>query len=105
MMSTTSQTAMSRQSMDRAIWSDIIGVLRSGPELAVEALLGLVDRALVGARGEVLPAAVEVAQPVDELAVARLGGHDLHVGLLLAEEPARPHQGAGGAEPGHEVGD
>ena len=31
---------------------------RSGPELALEALLGLVDGALVGAGGEVLPAAV-----------------------------------------------
>src|SRR4051794_20080462 len=57
-MSTTSQTAISRHNRDRAIWSETIGVLRSGPELAVEAFLGLVDRALVGAGGEVLPAAV-----------------------------------------------
>src|SRR5688572_24822508 len=58
MMSTTSHTAISRHSTDRAIWSGIIGVLRSGPELTVEALFRLVDRALVGARREVLPAAV-----------------------------------------------
>src|SRR5690625_639643 len=31
---------------------------RSGPELALEPLLGLVDRALVRSRGEVLPATV-----------------------------------------------
>ena len=46
---------------------------------------------------------VEVAQPVDELAVARLGRDDPHSGLVLAEVPPDAHQGAGGAETGHEV--
>src|SRR6476469_4528707 len=150
---------------------------RLGPELAVEAVLGLVDGALVGAGREVLPAAVaddegdvgglprldrlgglaergvedraggdagedaleleqlahtaygvaradreagvdergvvelgdeplvEVAQAVDQLAVARLGGDDLHVRLGLAEEARDAHRGAGGAEAGDEVGD
>ena len=50
-------------------------------------------------------ALVEVAQPVHELAVARLGGHDLHVGLVLAEVPPGADEGAGGAEPRDEVGD
>ena len=48
---------------------------------------------------------VEVAQAVDEFAVARLGGHDPHLGLVLAEESADPHQRAGGAEPADEVRD
>ena len=50
-------------------------------------------------------ALVEVAQAVDQLAVPRLGRDDPHLGLVLAEEPADAHQGAGGAEPGDEVGD
>ena len=50
-------------------------------------------------------ALVEVAQAVDELAVARLGGDDPDVGLVLAEEAADAHQRAGGAEAGDEVRD
>ena len=50
-------------------------------------------------------ALVEVAQPVDQLAVARLGGDDPHLRLVLAEEAADTHQRAGGAEPGDHVGD
>src|SRR3954451_4578743 len=151
------------------------GPVGSGPELSFEAVLGVVDRALVGTRGEVLPPAVthhehdvraltsldrlrrlaqrcmhdrtrrdpcedplglqqladpsygvprtdreprvdqrgvvqlgdeplvEVAQPVDQLAVAGLGRDDPHFGLVLAEVPPDAHQGAGGAEAGHEV--
>src|SRR4051794_36552623 len=149
----------------------------SGPELALEAILGLVDRALVGAGGQVLPAAVrdherdvgglaladalgrlaerrvqdragrdagedalvveqltdppdgvprpdreagvdqrlvvqlrhealvEVAQAVDELAVARLRRDDANRGLVLAEEPPRAHQRAGRPEARDEVRD
>src|SRR5690606_4909916 len=40
-------------------------------------------------------ALVDVAQAVDQLAVARLGGHDLDSRHLLAQEPACPHEGAG----------
>ena len=50
-------------------------------------------------------ALVEVAQPVDQLAVARLGRHDLDARHLLAQEPPDTHQRPGGAETGHEVGD
>jgi hypothetical protein len=50
-------------------------------------------------------ALVEVAQSVDELAVARLGRDDPHRRLRLSEEPADAHQGAGGAETRDEVGD
>src|SRR3954451_1292863 len=153
------------------------GPAGSGPELSFEAVLGVVDRALVGTRGEVLPPAVthhehdvraltsldrlrrlaqrcmhdrtrrdpcedplglqqladpsygvprtdreprvdqrgvvqlgdeplvEVAQPVDQLAVAGLGGDDRDVGLGVAEEPADAHQGARRAEAPDEVRD
>ncbi len=50
-------------------------------------------------------ALVEVAQAVDQLAVARLRGHDLNVGLALAQEPPGAHERARGAEPGDEVRD
>ena len=50
-------------------------------------------------------ALVEVAQAVDQLAVPRLGGDDLDAGHVLAQEAPAAHQRAGGAEPGHEVGD
>ncbi len=50
-------------------------------------------------------ALVEVAQPVDHVVVARLGGDDLHVGHLLAQVAADAHERARGAEAGHEVGD
>src|SRR6476661_4889452 len=173
--STASHTALRRHTALTAIWSGITG--RSGPELALEAVLRLVDGALVGPGGEVLPATVaddegdvgtlarldglgrlaerrvqdrpggdagedallleqlpdsaygvprpdreprvdqrlvvelgdetlvEVAQPVDQLSVAWLGGDDPHLGLVHPEEPADPHQGAGGAETADEVGD
>ncbi|BFO21905.1 hypothetical protein SHKM778_82930 [Streptomyces sp. KM77-8] len=50
-------------------------------------------------------ALVEVAQAVDEVVVARFGGDDPDVGLVLAQIAADAHEGAGGAEAGHEVGD
>ena len=43
-------------------------------------------------------ALVEVAQAVDELAVARLGRDDLDAGRALAQEAAGAHQRAGGAQ-------
>src|SRR4051794_7092538 len=46
---------------------------------------------------------VDVAQPVDQLAVARLGGDDLDIGLVLPEVAGAPHQGARGAQAGDEV--
>ena len=62
-----------------------------------------VDQALVVQLGH--EALVEVAQAVDELAVARLGRDDADVGLVLAEEAPHAHQGARGAETCHEVRD
>ena len=53
---------------------------RSGPELALEPLLGLVDGALVGAGGQVLPAAVAD----DERDVGALAGLDRLGGLRRA---------------------
>src|SRR4051794_2128473 len=61
------------------------GALHSCPELTLEGLLGLVDRALVGAGGQVLPAAV--------------GHHERDVGAL-----ARPHRLGGLGEGGMEDG-
>ena len=46
-----------------------------------------VDQRLVVQLGD--EALVEVAQAVDQLAVAGLGGDDADLGLVLAEEPAR----------------
>src|SRR6478735_7317163 len=166
-ISTTSHRALIRHSAVSAIWRGITGGVSSRPELTLEAVLRLVDGALVGAGGEVLPAAVadhegdvgtlagldrlgclaegcvqdrpggdaredallleqlpdpsygvtradreprvdqrlvvqlrdealvEVAQAVDQLAVPRLGGDDLDLGLVRAEEAADAHQGAG----------
>src|SRR5689334_23282772 len=56
-ISTTSHRALSTQSAVSAIWSGITS-RSSRPELTLEAVLRLVDGALVGAGGEVLPAAV-----------------------------------------------
>lgn len=60
------------------------------------------DRGVVELGDEAL---VEVAEPVDQVVVARLGGDDLDVRLVFAQEAADAHQGAGGAEARHEVGD
>src|SRR4051794_37573017 len=57
-ISTTSHTALTRHSAVSAIWKGITGGASSGPELALETVLRLVDGALVGAGGEVLPAPV-----------------------------------------------
>src|SRR5205823_8850914 len=48
---------------------------------------------------------VDVAQPVHQLAVPGLGGHDLHLGVLLPQVPPGAHERPGGPQPGHEVGD
>ena len=48
---------------------------------------------------------VDVAQAVDELAVAWLGRHHADTGHLLLEEAADAHEGAGRAETGDEMRD
>jgi len=48
-------------------------------------------------------ALVEVAEAVDEVVVARLGGDDLDAGDLLAQEAADAHQGARRTQSRHEV--
>src|SRR4051794_6922787 len=58
MISTTSHTALIRHSAVSAIWRGITAGVSSGPELTLETVLRLVDGALVGAGGEVLPAPV-----------------------------------------------
>ena len=63
---------------------------------------GRQHRRVVQLRHEAL---VEVAQAVDQLAVARLGRDDLDVRPRLAQEAAGPHQGAGRAQPRDEVRD
>src|SRR6478672_8500562 len=57
-ISTTSHRALIRHSAVSAIWRGITGGVSSCPELTLEAVLRLVDGALVRAGGEVLPAAV-----------------------------------------------
>jgi hypothetical protein len=47
---------------------------------------------------------VEVAEPVDQVAVLGLGRHHLDGRVLLLEVAAHPDQGAAGPEAGHEVG-
>src|SRR4051812_17916644 len=48
---------------------------------------------------------VDVLEAVDHLARRWLDGPQLHVGVLLLEEPPDAHERPGGAEPGDEVGD
>ena len=50
-------------------------------------------------------ALVEIAQPVHQLAIARFGRDDLHIGLVLTQESTRTHEGSGGAETCDEVRD
>src|SRR4051794_41543184 len=70
------------------------GVARTDREARVDQLgvVQLGDEALV-----------EVAQAVDQLAVARLGGDDPDLRLRLSEEPRDTHEGAGGAQAADEV--
>lgn len=60
------------------------------------------DRGVVELGDEAL---VQVAESVDQVVVARLGGDDLDVRLVFAQVAADAHQRSRGAEAGHEVGD
>ena len=48
---------------------------------------------------------VEIAQSIDEFAVARFGRDDADIGFVFAEEPADAHERSGRAKAADEVGD